>query len=78
MKKKLCQICNVWLDKTEFGSDKSRKKDGLSLKCKLCDKIRNKNYCDRNRDKINLRVRNYDRLQRFLRESDIEGWIKRI
>ena len=35
---KKCSKCKDWKDRGEFSSDKSRK-DGLSRRCKMCDKV---------------------------------------
>ena len=40
---KICSRCNKELDISMFGKDKS-KKDGLSIKCKICKKYTDKKY----------------------------------
>jgi len=43
METKICSKCNKELDISMFGKDKS-KKDGMSIKCKICKKYIDKKY----------------------------------
>jgi hypothetical protein len=49
---KTCKKCNIIKILEDYGNNKS-KKDGKSLYCKDCEKIRAKEYRNKNRDKVN-------------------------
>lgn len=54
---KKCTICKLELEITEFGKDKSRG-DGLSARCKKCNTLKQKQYAERNREKIRAHNKN--------------------
>lgn len=54
---KKCTICKLELEETQFGKDKSRG-DGLSARCKKCNTVKQKQYAERNREKIRAHNKN--------------------
>lgn len=51
---KYCYKCSKWRDESEFSKDK-KQKDGLQLRCKVCDKERNKLYRESHREYFKLK-----------------------
>jgi hypothetical protein len=57
---KRCTRCKTWKAKSEFGKDASRK-DGLSNKCRQCDRERGRKYHEENPDKRREKSRKWSK-----------------
>ena len=55
---KICNKCGMDKDECEFSKDKTSK-DGLQSNCKECVKIYNKQYYEKNKEKIKKRSKGY-------------------
>lgn len=70
---KICNCCNAEKDLEEFHKN-SKFKDGLNNICKYCQKIKSKEYYNKNREKVKLGVSNYrnnnlEKVNNFVKEN---------